>query len=189
MLKLNNIRRFVAFLAVAGAVVITATIVIRLQQSKAPQLAIRKLPVQIDVSLQAIHFTDTRQGVKEWDLTADRAEYDKDKRRTSLSRVNLTIVNSRAGEIRVTADRAEYDNTSKDVFLTGKVRGETASGVIFTAPAVTYVASRQTLESPEKVSLKNAGLSVEGVGMELHTKSHKLKLSKVAAEVQPGGVR
>lgn len=189
MLKPNNIRRFVAFLAVAGAILVTATILIRMQQSKTPQLAVRKLPVQIDVSLQAIRFTETRKGVKQWDLTADRAEYDKKKGRTSLSGVNLVIVNSSAGEIRISAQRAEYDHATKDVSLTGKVRGGSASGVAFSAPSLKYVASRATLECADNVSLQSAGLSVEGVGMVFHTKTQRLKLSGVGADIRPGGVR
>ncbi|UFS68654.1 LPS export ABC transporter periplasmic protein LptC [Geomonas sp. RF6] len=176
-------------MAVAGAILVTATILIRMQRTKSPRLAIQKLPVQIDVSLQAIRFTESRHGVKQWDLTADRAEYDKNKGRTSLARVNLTILNSSAGEIRVTADRADYDHASKNVSLSGNVQGKSASGLHFTAPQVRYVAARSTLESPEKVNFRGEGLTMEGVGMEWHTKSHKLKLSKVEAEVQPEGAR
>lgn len=175
-----------AFGAVTIALVVAATILTRMQRGKTLSAAVRRLPVQIDVSLQAIHFTETRQGVKQWDLSADRAEYDKNRGRTSLSKVSFVIMNSPAGMIRLTADRAEYDNATKDVFLSGKVRGESGSGLTFSSEKVQFVASRQVIESQDKVRVTSAGLSVEGVGMQLQTHTHRLKLSRVEAEVQPG---
>ena len=125
--NLNKIRRFLAIAAALAAIFVIATIVFRMQQESSPKLAIRKLPVQVDVSLQKVHFTEVRQGVKRWDLTAERAEYNKETDTTSLSGVELLIAGGdKVGELRVMADRADYRNSTKDVTLSGNVKGEGA---------------------------------------------------------------
>ena len=191
MHKLNNIRRFLATLAVLASLLVVATITFRMRQTAAPKPGVRKLPVQVDVSLQKVHYTETKEGVKRWDLSADRAEYNKQTDTTSLSGVRFTVAGSAdIGELLITADRADYKNATRDVSLIGNVHGKSSKGFEFSVSRVNYVAARSLLETGERVRLVDAGMELEGVGMEFQTQTRRFKLMKdVSAVYRPQGTR
>ncbi|HBG08330.1 MAG: LPS export ABC transporter periplasmic protein LptC [Geobacteraceae bacterium GWC2_58_44] len=191
MHKLNNIRRFLAIVAVLASLIVIATIAFRVRKGDAPKLGVRKLPVQVDISLQKVHYTEVKQGVKQWDLSADRAEYNKKTDTTSLTGVRLAIAGGAGtGDLLVTAERAEYHNGRRDVVLAGNVHGQSSKGIEFSTSRVTYVAARSQLETAEPVRFVDAGLELEGVGMEFHTQTRRFKLMKdVSAVYRPQGAR
>jgi LPS export ABC transporter protein LptC len=174
-------------LAVLTSLLVIATIAIRLRQGKAPESGVAKLPVQVDVSLQKVHYTETKDGAKRWDLSAERADYNKEKDTTTLSKVRLIVDGGDAvGELQVTADRAQYHNNTRDVVLEGNVRGVGSKGIEFSAPRLTYLAARSLLQSADRVHFKDAQLELEGVGMEFQTQTRRLKLIKdVTAVYRP----
>lgn len=191
MHKLNNIRLFLAIMAVLASLLVIATIAVRMQRGDAPKSGVRKLPVQVDVSLQRVHFTETKQGVKRWDLSADRAEFNKRTNTTSLTGVRLVLAGGAAiGELQVTADRADYHNGTRDVALAGNVHGQSSKGISFSASRLNYVAARSQLETGGHVRLVDRGLELEGVGMQFHTQTRRFKLMKdVSAVYRQQGTR
>jgi len=191
MRKLNNIKRFLGILTLLASVLVVATIVFRMQQEEAPKLSVRKLPVQVDISLSKFHYTETKQGAKRWELSAELAEYNKEADRTTLTGVSLMVVGDGAtGDMRITADRAEYENSTRDVTLIGNVKGKSEKGMGFSTSRVTYVAARSQLETTERVRLFDAGSELEGVGMKFHTQTRRLKLMKdVSAVYNKRGAR
>jgi LPS export ABC transporter protein LptC len=191
MHKLNNIRRFLAITAILAAVLLVATITFRMQQAAAPKSKVPKLPLQVDISLQRFHYTETKQGAKSWDLSADRAEFNKQTDTTTLTAVRLLIAGGPAsGDVLVTADRADYRNSSRDVALIGNVQGKSSKGVQFSSNRVNYSAARRVLETGEPVRIVDAGLELEGVGMEFQTQTRRFKLMKdVRAVYRPQGRR
>jgi LPS export ABC transporter protein LptC len=189
--KLNKIRRFLAVVAVLATVLVAATIAYRIHRESPGKKPERKLPLQVDVSLQKVHFTETREGAKRWDLSADRAEYNRQSDTTSLTGVKLLVEGAPSvGELQVTADRADYNNASRDVVLNGNVRGVTGKGMTFSTTRVNYLAAKSQLQTAERVRLTDAGLELEGVGMEFQTQTRKFKLLKdVSAVYRPQGGR
>ncbi|MBJ6725933.1 LPS export ABC transporter periplasmic protein LptC [Geomesophilobacter sediminis] len=180
--KANNIKRLLAFVAVVAALALIVTIFVRSRGGKAPAL-VPRLPVKVGVSLSGIHFTETREGVKKWDLSADRAEYNRETNKTSLFKVRLLITDKSAGDFKVTAERAEYDHATKNVRLTGHVEGDGSKGTHFATESLTYLAAPSRLETGDKVNFSDRGMTVEGVGMKFWTQTRRLQLlSAVAAE-------
>ena len=189
MHKLNNIRRFLAILASLAALAVVATILFRMHRGGEPARKVTKLPLKVDVSLQRVHYTETRAGVKRWDLSADRAEFNKDTDSTTLSGVRLVVAGEAAtGDLQITADRADYQNATRDVRLSGNVHGQSAKGMEFTTTRVAYVAARSLLVTSDAVRFRDAGLQLEGVGMEFETQTRRLRLMKdVSAVYRPQG--
>jgi LPS export ABC transporter protein LptC len=179
MQKANKIRRFLAIVAVLTSVLVIGTIAFRMHQAGAPKPMVPKLPVQVDVSLQRVHYTETKQGIKRWDLSADRAEFNKKLDVTELYGVRLVISGSAAlGELQITADRADYHNDTRDVTLLGNVQGHGSKGLEFSTSSVDYIAARSLMQTSKPVRFVNAGLELQGVGMEFHTDTRRLRLIK-----------
>jgi len=184
MHKFNNIKRFLGLLALVASLLVVATILFRMQDEGVPKLSVRKLPLQVDISLQKFHFTETKQGVKKWELSAERAEYNKKTDVTTLTEVRLMVVGAAStGDLEISADRAQYHNGTRDVTLYGDVKGTSGKGLSFSTSRVTYVAARSQLETSERVRLADAGSELEGVGMEFHTQTRRFKLKKDVSAV------
>ena len=184
MNKFNNIKRFLGLAAVVASLLVVATILVRMDHGVVPKLPVRKLPLQVDISLQKFHYTETKQGVKRWDLAAEKAEYNKTKDLTSLTGVKLTVAGGpKFGDLVVTAERAEYHNDTRDVVLAGNVKGVSSKGVRFSASNVSYLASRSLMVSEERVRFSDGGNELEGVGMEFQTQTRRFKLKKDVSAV------
>jgi len=192
MHKVNNIRRFLVILASATALCVVGIIAYRMHQDAAPTRKVPKLPLKVDVSLQRVHFTETKKGVKRWDLSAERAEYNKETDSTTLTGVRLVVNGkSSAGDLEVSAEHAEYRNSTRDVTLSGKVLGKSGSGLEFSTERVTYLAARSQLVTDRPVRFTDGGLlHLEGTGMEFQTQTRRLKvLQDVSAVYRPQGAR
>jgi len=184
MHKFNNIKRFLGLLALVASLLVVATILFRMQGEGVPKLSVRKLPVQVDISLQKFHYTETKQGVKKWELSAERAEYNKKSDLTSLTGVRLMVAgDASTGPLEISADRAQYHNGTRDVTLSGNVKGVSGKGLSFSTSRVTYVAARSRLETSERVRFADAGSELEGVGMEFHTQTRRFKLKNDVSAV------
>lgn len=191
MHKINNIRRLLVVVASLATLFVAGTIAFRMHRASAPERKVPKLPLKVDIALQGVHYTETRQGVKRWDLSAQKAEYNKDSDSTTLSGVRLVVFgNAQIGELTVSAERADYKNATRDVTLSGNVHGKSTTGMEFSTPSVSFIAAKSQLRTAERVRFSDGGLHLEGVGMEFQTQTRRLKLMKdVTALYQPRGVR
>lgn len=188
MLKLNNIRRFLALAIVLAAISVVVAITLKVQQGKAPAETLHRLPVNVDVALQKIHYTETKAGVKKWDLLADQAVFDKKSEIVHLTGVCLLVAaGGKMGDITLTSDRADYDSKSKDVKLVGNVEAKSVSGMRFTTESAIYVANRSLIKTADRVRFSDGQLDLDGVGMELMTVTKNLRIMKdVTASVRTG---
>ena len=188
MTKSNKIRQLLALFVVVASLSITAAIVLKVYWGKGTEGLLRKLPQNIDVSLQKIHFTETGDEKKKWDLVADKAEYDKKRELTHLTGVRLVVTGSHAtGEITLTAPVANYHNISKDVTLDGPVEAKSASGMEFATSNVTYNAARSLITTSSRVRFTDGKLTLEGVGMEFKPETKNIRiLNNVTANILPG---
>lgn len=187
MIKANNIRQLLALFVVVTSLSITAVIVVKLYRARGKAELLRKLPRNIDVSLQKIHFTETRNGMKKWDLVADKAEYEKKGEVTHLTGVHLVVAGDRnTGDITLTGPLADFYNNSRDVRMEGKVVAKSVSGMEFTSDNATYFAARSMITTPGPVRFTDGTLILEGVGMEFVPATKNVRiLSKVTANIMP----
>src|SRR4051812_13689621 len=116
MVKTNKIRQLLASAVILAGVALGITIAVKMYREKVPApLSAGRFPAA-DASLEKIHYTETKQGKKCWDLVADTANYTKERDVTRLSGVRFVVAgNGETGDITVVADRANYHNTSGDV--------------------------------------------------------------------------
>jgi LPS export ABC transporter protein LptC len=191
MIKANKIRQLLALFVVLTSFSITAAIIVKLYRGREKAESLRKLPRNIDISLQKIHFTETRNGMKKWDLVADKAEYDKKGEVTHLTGVHLVVAGDHStGDITLTSPLADFYNISKDVKLVGKVEAKSASGMEFTSENATYLAARSMIVTNGWVKFTDGTLSLDGVGMEFVPASKNVRIfSKVTANIMPKAVK
>lgn len=185
---MKKIRLLLAVIIVFAGVSLVTTIALKVSSDKRQPPVPPGLPGNVDVSLQKIHFTETRDGVKKWDLVADKAEYDKVRDTTHLTGIRMVVTGEQqTGDITLTADRADYDNKSRDVKLAGRVVAKSASGMEFSSATADYVAATGLLRTSDRVRYADKNMTLEGVGMEMVTGTRNLKvLRDVTASIRSG---
>jgi len=182
----NKIRRVLAVTVIAAAAYLVVVIALKFHRVKDPADILADLPKNIDLSLKKVHFTNTKEGVLQWDLVARKVDYYNDRGVIRFSEPEMMMFGrGGSGKYTLKADTADYHKDSKDVRLTGDVTATTESGMKFTTGHIEYRESRSLVSTPDRVKLVDGNLSVEGTGMELRVDTRKLRiLHNVTAVVQ-----
>lgn len=188
MIKVNKIRHILALVIVLATLYVAVTLALKLGTGDKKKEGLPALPRNVGISLSSIHYTETKNGIKQWDLFAEKGEYDKARDVTVLSGVRLVLhERGKSGDITLVADRADYFNASKDVALSGNVVAKSESGMEFATGQATYKADRSVVVTDDRVRFTDGTLSVTGVGLEFFVKTRQVRvLSDVTATVAPG---
>jgi LPS export ABC transporter protein LptC len=186
MLKPNKIKLILATFIVVAGIWLTAVIILKTNQSKGPVEILKQLPKNIDISLQKIHYTDIKDGIKRWTIVADRVEYDKTSDYTYFEKIKMDIFpkGEDTGKISLVADRAAYHNKTGDIEAEGKITASNESGMKFETGRLRYDSTRSMILSEDHVRFSDGKLVVEGTGMEFTPKMKTLKiLNNVTARI------
>ena len=188
MITPGKIRQILALAIITATLAVAGAIALKAYRGMQTGPLLPSLPKNIDVSLQKIHYTETKGGVKKWDLVADKAEYDKVNELIRLSVIRLEVAGAgKEKELVLTADRGTYHTANKNVDLVGNVVAKSASGMVFTTGQAAYAADRSMVHTADRVKFSDGSLTVEGRGMEFLVAEKKMKiLQDVTSSFIPG---
>ncbi len=186
MQKFNKIKQVLALVVIAAAAYLTVVIAVKYHRLKGPVDILSDLPKNIDLSLQKVHYTNTKDGVLQWDLLARKVDYYNDSGIIRFSQAEMVLFGKGgSGKYTLVAGTADYLKKTGDVKLVGNVSANNEAGLTFTTGHLEYSASRSLVSTDDKVRLEDASMIVEGTGMELRLDSRKLKvLHNVTAVIQ-----
>jgi LPS export ABC transporter protein LptC len=178
MLKPNKIKLLLALSVILAGIGLTVTIVLKTHQSSGPVQILKQLPKNVDISLQKIHYTDTKEGKKRWDLIAEKVEYDKIRDLTLFSDVKMDIFSKGKsdGKLTLRADRAIYSNNTGDVEAEGNVTAVNEAGMRFETGHVRYESSSSRIDTQDLVKITNGKITVVGTGMILMLKEQSVRI-------------
>jgi LPS export ABC transporter protein LptC len=190
MIDPGKIRQILAIAIIAAIVAIAGAIALKAYRGMRSGPVLPSLPKNIDVSLQKIHYTETKDGMKKWDLVADKAEFDKVGDVVRLTGIRLEIaMGGKTGDTVLTSDRGDYYTKSKNVDLIGNVTAKSVSGMEFTTARASYLAGSSLVRTADPVRFSNGNMKVQGTGMEFFVETRVLKiLNNVTADFVPGAV-
>lgn len=186
MQKFNKIKQVLAIAVIAAAAYLTVAIAVKYHRLKSPANILSALPKNIDLSLEKVHYTNTKDGTLQWDLLAQKVDYFNDSGIIRFTKVEMKIFGSGgSGKYTLLADSADYQKKTGDVKLTGTITATNAAGMTFSADHLLYDSSRSLVSTDDQVRLSDASLSVAGRGLELRLDSKKLRvLHNVTAVIQ-----
>ena len=191
MINPGKIRQILAIAIIAATLAIAGAIALKAYRGMRQTPVLPSLPKNIDVSLQKIHYSETKDGVKKWDLVADKAEFDKVGDVVRLTGIRLEVaVGGRLGDIILTSERGDYFTKNKNIDLVGNVVAKSSTGMMFTTAKASYLADRSLIRSADPVRFSDRSMKLQGTGMEFMVETRTLKILKdVTADFVPGSVR
>jgi LPS export ABC transporter protein LptC len=186
-----SVRRLLGFILLVAFVALSAVVINYFinSSSQVGKPALR--PVDADVALKSIHFTESDATAKKWELFAESGAYNKPTDTSSLTIIRFIIErNGTGGPVTVTARRGEYAHASKNVRLEGDVQSRTKEGTTFSTASLVYYAARRVIHGTERVILADNALKVEGTGFELNLDSQETRIYRdITATINPGKKR
>ena len=131
--------------------------------------------------MEKVKLTEIQDGVKKWVLTADNADYLRDKDNILVNNVWVEIygkeLDKETDDIIITGDKGYIGVKSRDLTLEGNVHAKTAE-YEFTSDWVHYDPKTRILTAPGPVKIQGPRLYMEGSQMTVDLRQNKLEVAQ-----------
>lgn len=131
--------------------------------------------------MQEVRLTEIQDGIKKWVLTADNADYLKDKDKIYINNVWVTVfgkeLEKETDDIIITGDKGFIGVKNRDLTLEGNVQAKTAD-YEFTSDLLHYDPKTRILTAPGPVKVQGPRLYMEGKGMTVDLRNNKLDVDQ-----------
>lgn len=151
---------------------------------------VESLPRNVDFSLKQFSYSETRDGVTIWSLSADTASHTLESGKTSVDKIRMTFFDPKLGNLSLKSDLGEMDTREKTVAAQGDVRVESSRGYVLTTEALQYRDRDRAIFTDLPVRIASESLEVTGTGLHFDVASRSVSiLSDVKARFVPVGKR
>lgn len=175
MVKWFSARNILAGLILLLAALLTVYTAERLLSGPAEQVVDLIRP-EADLTMQTIHYTETRNGERVWSVQADSAEHDLTSGQARVETIRMVVYDKRNGDIRISAQQGDLDLERRQVRLRGKVVVETGKGQRLLADDLLFVDAERTVSTDGPVVVVGPEFEVSGVGLHYVIDSRRLTL-------------
>lgn len=151
------------------------------KQKEQQQAASVSEPVEAEMKLTDMEYTEMREGRKFWTLKALDAKYFQGDQKTGLSSVRLTFYLEGGEEIRLESREGTLHTGTKNIELWGTVQVLLPRGYLLTTEKASYEHARQVIFSDTMVRFTGPDVTVQGNRWEYRIPEHR--------GVLEGGVR
>ncbi|QOX79222.1 LPS export ABC transporter periplasmic protein LptC [Trichlorobacter lovleyi] len=171
----RRIRQVLAVVIVTTSVALVAAILFRQFRSTPPETASKPISPEIDMSISRLNFSEMRGNDKLWDLTAERADYDKETGTAKLAGVKTEIFGGKAGGLIITSETGSYLEEQHLVTMQKNVRAVTRKGMTFTTEQLEYRSVPGLVVSNHPVKVVDGRLTLTAQGMEMSLHDEKAR--------------
>lgn len=126
-------------------------------RTKSPNPAddIENIQSEASFSIKKIHHKATKNGVKQWDLTADKADYYKDKNEIRFHQIHALFFLENKDEINLTANQSTLNTETNDMDISGKIIAISENGTLKTE-TLQYMDNQHIIIGNSPVELSGA---------------------------------
>jgi len=129
-----------------------------------------------DLKLDRVHYTETREGVKEWELEATSAVYRKEGDTVMLEKIRATFYGKNQESYRLIGEKGRFNTQTKVIEVYDGVRIDSSNGYHMRTRSLKYQADQKELHTPDPVELEGPSIRVEGVGMIVELNRERVKI-------------
>ncbi|MFZ0134119.1 MAG: LPS export ABC transporter periplasmic protein LptC [Desulfobacterales bacterium] len=131
-----------------------------------PEKVIAAIQPGVDMAIDDVHQTATRDGKKEWQLDADKAHYLEAEKKIRLDRLTMTFFLDGQPPIHLTADNGVLETETRNVLVTGHVVVKNEDSRLL-ADALDYRHEQQFLSTQTPVEIIGDGYRLDADSMSL----------------------
>ena len=131
-----------------------------------------------DLKLDRVHYTETREGVKEWELEATSAVYRKEGDTVILEKIRATFYGKHQERYHLIGEKGKFNTQTKVIEVYDGVRIESSNGYYMRTRSLKYQADQKELYTPDPVEMEGPSIRVEGTGMVVELNHERVKILK-----------
>ena len=165
---------------ILGLSVYLAYVVVGHMQTNAPPppIALPELE-EADAGMEGFVYRQTKDGMVQWEVAAQRAEVFEDKQEATLKEVQLRLFGQQGEEMMVDADEGVINTETKDFELRNRQEPiviELKNGYTILTPHLHWIDANQEIRTPSPVTIQGNGLTITGVGLVGHLESEEFSV-------------
>ncbi|WP_432821092.1 LPS export ABC transporter periplasmic protein LptC [Trichloromonas sp.] len=183
-----TLRNVLGFAIVLMALSLAVTVLWNFR-GEAPEEILQVLPGNVDLALKKIDYTETRDGVRRWNLVADSADYNVKSGTTIVQNVFMTFFDEKGVEAgTLIAKNGETQSDNKKVSVQGDVVVKSSRGYAFYAEQLDYSDATRMISTESPVRIVSSRMELTGRGLRLNVDTQAYRVSSdVKARVQGSG--
>lgn len=124
--------------------------------------------------IEGLKIINKKNGVRDWVLTARRADISENGEQARLADIELSIENR---GVTVYADSGLYNMADKSVAIEGKITAKGSTYAI-TSERIAYDSATGDLKTDSRVKIEGNKYSVQGKGMNMNNTEQKVRILK-----------
>jgi LPS export ABC transporter protein LptC len=173
---MKNLKILVGLLII-GSLVGVGVLVFRTMntQIEKPNPA-KELPAAADLKLDRVHYTETHDGVKEWEVEADSALYYKDENTVMLNNVKATFFGKNKETYTLVAAKGKLHTQSKIIEVFDGVELSSSDGYHLITRTLTYQSEKREIRTADAVQMNGPQVRVDGIGLVVEIDRQRMKI-------------
>ncbi len=155
---------------------VVAMVWFTLPSTTGKQPSLPRAEIAADLKLDRVHYTETREGEKEWDLDAASAVYFKEGNTVLLEKIRATFFGREKEIYFLEAEKGTFNTQTRVVEVWGDVKIDSSTGYHGRTQHLRYEAEKKELLTSDPVEMKGPELELEGVGLILDLNQERMKI-------------
>ena len=119
----------------------------------------------INVSIEDFHLIEEKEGKKQWELNADKAEVVNSKGITRLKNIEVNFFQKNGDELFVSADKGIIQNGNNNIELIGNIKVSNLDGYRLTTEKLKWTSDKKTILTDDEIEISGADLDITGKRM------------------------
>jgi LPS export ABC transporter protein LptC len=153
-----------------------------------PEKNIPLPPSSADLKLDRVHYTETHEGVKEWELEANSAQYFKEESTILFDKVKATFFGKEGQAYILVGKKGTFNTQTKVIELFDDLKLESSDGYQMRTRSLKYEAGKREFRTADAVEIKGPQIRVEGIGLIVDLDRQRLQvLDQVTTTLSQAG--
>jgi LPS export ABC transporter protein LptC len=129
-----------------------------------------------DLKLDRLRYTETREGVKEWELEAASAQYFKEDSSVVFEKVRAAFYGKNEQVYSLEGEKGRLDTQTKEIRAFDGVKLETSDGYRLQTRSLQYQADKRELRTGDPVELRGPQGKITGTGLVVQLDQQRIRI-------------
>ncbi len=175
-MKTKKLLKKLLLLVSLSLIILMAVFLVRNRNKLPKSFNVEIVKTGVNVSIEDFHLTEEKEGKKQWELSADKAEVVNSKGITRLRNIEMNFFQKNGDELFVSADKGIIQNSNKNIELIGNIKVSNLDGYILTTEKLKWTSDKKTILSDEKIEITGVDLNIIGKRMAVDVEKEILEI-------------
>jgi LPS export ABC transporter protein LptC len=141
-----------------------------------------------DLKLDRLRYTETREGVKEWELEASSAQYFKEEGTIVFDKVKATFFGKNQETYFLEGEKGRLNTQTKAIEVFDGVKLKSSNGYQMSTRSLRYQADKRELSTADPIEMSGPDGTITGIGLIVYLEQQRMKiLNQVTTILIPAG--